>query len=223
MYVTIVPEGPLEEYALRRIIAHTPPNFKIYRSLLRRTNPNRRTSPNHCQTTAAGRDSLRLNIHGYLNAAKKAGRAQIVLCDLERDYPCAPKLLEDWNLAGKMPDNFIFNVAVRSTEAWLLADKEKIASFLYVSEARIPAKPDELEHPKNMLTNIAAKSRSSIIRAAFKPKTNGQVGSEYLTYMVDYIQNHWRIDNAAEASPSLSRVLERLRHLEQLFQTKRAT
>ena len=207
MYVTIVPEGLLEDDVLTQLIAHSCPDMQITRSLLYRKNPNR-------QTRAAGRDSIRLNIHRYLGAAKRAGRTQVVLCDLEQDYPCAPKLLEEWNLAGVMPENFIFNVAVRSTEAWLLADKERIASFLSVSETRIPPKPDQLEHPKNTLTNIAAQSRSSKIQAAFKPRTSGQISPEYLTYMRDYIQNRWRIDIAADASPSLSRALERLRQLD---------
>ena len=166
---------------MRHIIAHTLPNFEIFRSLQRRRIPDR-------QTKAAGRDSLRLNIHRYLDAAKWAGRAHVVLCDLERDS-CAPKLLEDWNLASVMPDNFIFNVAVRSTEAWFLADRESLADFLSVAESLIPAKPDQLEHPKNTLTNIAAKSRSSKIQAAFKTRTSGQIGPEYLTYMREYIQN----------------------------------
>ncbi len=216
VYIMIVPEGRLEEDALRRLVAYSCPEIIIMKSLRRRKIPNR-------ETKASGRDSLQKNIHRYRNAAAKAGQAYIILFDLEHDYPCAPALLTKWELAGVMPDNFIVNIAVRSTEAWLMADREGIAQFLSVSPDKIPLKPDEIDHPKQKLMSLGQMSRLSKTRRAFASVTGKSAGSGYNSYMRDYIQNRWRIDIAANASPSLSRALERLRHIERLFQTERAT
>ncbi len=207
MYVTIVPEGQLEDDALRQLIAHSCPEIVIMESLLIRKNPNR-------ETKAPGRDSIRLNAKRYRNAAEKGGISFILLCDLESNYTCAPELLADWSLAVPMPDKFIFNIAVRSTEAWLMADQEKIAQFLSVSSARIPTKPDEIDQPKKTLIGIARQSSDAGIRKAFMPQPKREVGFGYIECMRDYIQNHWRIDNAADASPSLSRALDRLRQID---------
>ena len=216
MYVTIVPEGQLEDDALRRLIAFSCPKIVIFDSLLRRKIPNRTTE-------AAGRDSLLQNIHRYRTAAARAGQSFVVLFDLEHDYPCAPDLLTKWKLAGGMPDKFIVNIAVRSTEAWLLADRERMAQFLSVSLDRIPLKPDEIDHPKQKLMGLGQKSRSPKTRRAFTPEEGENMAPGYNLHMSEFIQRRWRIDIAADASPSLSRALKRLRHLEQLFQTGSAT
>ena len=207
VYVTIVPEGQLEQDALRQLIAYSCPKIAIFDSLLERKIPNR-------ETKASGRDSLQKNIHRYRNAAAKAGQAYVILFDLEHDYPCAPALLTKWELAGVMPDNFIVNIAVRSTEAWLMADREGIAHFLSVSSDNIPLKPDEIEYPKQKLMSLGQMSRLSKTRRAFASVTGKSAGSGYNSYMRDYIQNRWRIDIAADASRSLSRALERLRQLD---------
>lgn len=209
MYVTIVPEGQLEDDALRRLIAFSCPKIVIFDSLLRRKIPNRTTE-------AAGRDSLLQNIHRYRTAAARAGQSFVVLFDLEHDYPCAPDLLTKWKLDGDMPDKFIVNIAVRSTEAWLMADRKRMAQFLSVPLNRIPLKPDEIDHPKRKLMGLGQKSRSPKTRRAF-------TGPGYNLHMSEFIQRHWRIDIAADASPSLSRALGRLRHLERLYQTGSAT
>lgn len=213
VYVTIVPEGQLEEDALIRLMAHSCPKIAIFDSLLERKIPNR-------ETKAAGRDSLQKNIHRYRSAAAKAGQTYVILFDLEQDYPCAPDLLTKWNLAGVMPDNFIVNIAVRSTESWLMADRESVAQFLSVSRDLIPLKPDEIDHPKQTLIRLGRMSRRSKTRRAFASVTGESAGSGYNSYMRDYIQNHWRIDNAADASPSLSRALERLHQLDSLPQNE---
>ena len=210
MYLNIVPEGKLEEAVLKRLIAYSAPHIMIQNTLLERKSLT-------ANTKAAGRDSLRLNIRRYIQAAENAGTSFIVLCDLERDYPCPPELLQDWGV-GTVPSNFSMNIAVRSTDAWLMADREQLAQFLSIAKSQIPARPDEIENAKRTLTNLAAKSRKVNIRKAFTPGKGRASGPGYASYIREYVQSHWRIQNAADASPSLARAAERIQSLGQALQ-----
>ena len=66
----------------------------------------------------------------------------IILMDLGRECECAPQLVAPWGLPDVPPTNLLLRVAVRAVDAWLPADRESIASFLGVSEDRVPARPE---------------------------------------------------------------------------------
>jgi hypothetical protein len=69
----------------------------------------------------------------HTNAYNKAAHILpwFVLVDLDMDAQCPSQALTQWlpDPAAKMR----FRIAVRSVEAWLLADRESIAKFLAVS------------------------------------------------------------------------------------------
>ncbi|RLF63060.1 MAG: hypothetical protein DRN33_04790, partial [Thermoplasmata archaeon] len=81
-----------------------------------------------------GKPLLRKKIEGYNNAARRS--PWVVLVDLDHDEECAPLLRNEWlpQPASKM----CFRIAVREVEAWLLADRKGIASFLGVSQSAVP-------------------------------------------------------------------------------------
>jgi hypothetical protein len=111
-------EGDLDEVVLRRLIAEA--------GLLPGTIYGK-----------AGKDHIRNRIRDYNNAARFA--PWIVLVDLDREADCAASLCRNW-LPEPAP-KLMFRVAVRSLEAWFLADGEAISSYLDVSRDRVPRLP----------------------------------------------------------------------------------
>src|ERR1035441_9429449 len=71
--------------------------------------------------------------------------------------PCVPEVLPRWLPA---PSRLMrLRVAVRELESWLLADSERIAKFLGVAVAEIPADPDSVPDPKRLMVQLARSSR----------------------------------------------------------------
>ena len=79
-----------------------------------------------------GYGQLKVNAPRYNQASRRT--PFFLLTDLDR-ADCAPRLIEDW-LAGRSREaSFLFRVAVREGEAWLLADQSGIAKFLGITPA----------------------------------------------------------------------------------------
>jgi len=99
-----------------------------------------------------------------------------VVVDLDMDAPCPSQAVAQW--LPEPADGMRFRIAVRSVEAWLLADRESIASFLAVSLSKIPHRIDLDPHPKQTLVNIARTSRSRSLRDDLVPRqeSGAQVG-----------------------------------------------
>jgi hypothetical protein len=73
----------------------------------------------------------------------------LLLTDLDTD-PCAPGKVTGW--LGRAPSRgFLFRICVREIEAWLLADRKAMASFLKVKEDILPDAPEALSNPKGKL------------------------------------------------------------------------
>ena len=164
-----------------------------------------------------GKPALLRALPGYNNAAQYA--PWIVVVDLDQDCGCAPSCQNQWlpNPAPLMR----FRIAVRAVEAWLLADSERIAHFLRVSRARVPANPDDLNDPKDVLINVARHSRRSSIRAGIVPRERSgrRVGPLYNAIMSEFVLNldrGWRPEIALEYSPSLARCVDSLRGIASL-------
>src|SRR5262245_54185057 len=90
-----------------------------------------------------GKPFLRQRVQGYNAAAQHA--AWIILVDLDNDHICAGPLRAIW-LPQQAP-RLCFRVAVRAVEAWLLADAERIATFLRIGLGKVPAEPETLPNP----------------------------------------------------------------------------
>lgn len=148
------------------------------------------------------------NASGYNNSARF--RHWVVLVDLDNDFSCAPEALQAWL---PTPANLMrFRVAVREVEAWLLADRERVASFLGISTAIVPPDPESLPDPKLELINLARRSRSRALRDDIVPDPGaGQSeGPAYSSRMIEFIsdpQDGWRPAVASNAAPSLARCI----------------
>ena len=94
-----------------------------------------------------------------------------------------------------------FRIAVRAVEAWLLADRERIAQLLKITIAHVPQNPDELNDPKQQLINLARGSRLHTIRSDLAPREGSgrPVGPLYTARMIQFVNDEtggWRPGHA---------------------------
>ena len=157
------------------------------------------------------------NGFGYLrntakkwNAAAAAGTPILLLTDLDQ-HDCPLTLIREW-LDEESHANFLFRVAVREVESWLLADSEGFADFLGISNALVPAQPDEIADPKQALINLARRSRRKILKESIVPRTGSTAtqGPDYNSCLGDFVRNHWDSNTAKDHSPSLNRAWQRI-------------
>lgn len=148
-----------------------------------------------------GRGLIQARIPGYNADAVRT--PWFVLCDLDRDT-CAPGLVDAW--LPRPNRHMCFRIAVRSIEAWLLAD-EMLASFLNVSPALLPRDPEQIRSPKIEMRNIARRSRLRKIREGIGGAPDRELGSEYTTLLKEFARDQWDPRRAAERSDSLRRAI----------------
>lgn len=160
-----------------------------------------------------GKPYLRQKSSGYNNEARTRLTPWLMLVDLDNDAECAPSFRDAW-----LPDpapHLCFWVAVREVEAWLMADAESLANYLSVSQNRIPRTPESIERPKDEMVNLCRRAPRREIREDMVPRQNNgrRVGPAYASRLIEYVENKWRPEIAANHSDSLRRAilcLERL-------------
>ncbi|MEW6532885.1 MAG: hypothetical protein AB1473_18795 [Thermodesulfobacteriota bacterium] len=185
-------EGIVDESVVRRLVAHA---GAIPGSIYGKN----------------GKQHIRMRIQGYNNAAHRS--PWIVVVDLDNEADCAPPLCSEWL---PHPASFMcFRVAVRQVEAWLLADREQIASFLGVSRSQIPGDPESLTNAKETMVNLARQSRRKEILQDMVPRTGSGriVGPAYSSRVIEFATSHWRPDVASSHAESLARAVGCLKRL----------
>lgn len=192
--ITGAVEGDLDEALLRRIATHAGCCLEIVHG-------------------REGKPSLLQRLIGYNNAARFS--PWVVLVDLDRDCDCVPLCLHQW--LPRPSRHMCFRVAVRAIEAWLLADRERMAHWLGIAEANFPNDPDSLDNPKQQLINLARRSRRRIRNDLVPRDGSGRaVGPLYNARIVEFIENQhsgWRPDHALRHSDSLARCIKHLHRL----------
>ena len=155
-----------------------------------------------------GKQALLERIAGYNHAARY--QPWLVLLDLNSDGECAPPVRSQW--LPHPADLMCFRIAVREVEAWLLADRERIATVIGVRRALIPGNPEQLADPKQALVNLARQSRRRAICKDIVPRPGSgrDVGPGYVSQMVEFVVRHWSPDEASQAAPSLRRARDNL-------------
>ena len=139
------------------------------------------------------------------------GITVFMLTDLDSPRDCPPRLIRSW-IRGTLNPKFFFRVAVMEVEAWVMADRIGFAAFLSVPMHRIPSPTDNILNPKEFLLSLARRSKKKTIREALVP-TQGStlgIGNQYNTLLSEFVQDHWDLERAATASPSLKRTLDRI-------------
>lgn len=159
----------------------------------------------------SGKLALRERISGYNNAARRT--PWVVLVDLNADAECAPPLRSTW--LPRPEPGLCFRIAVREVEAWLMADRNTLARFLSVARARVPRNPEEEPRAKESVVNLARKSRRSDIRNDMVPREGSgrSVGPAYTSRLIEYVERHWRPEEAAQHAESLQRAMRCIERL----------
>jgi hypothetical protein len=161
-----------------------------------------------------GKKEIRKNLQAFNEAAKRT--PWIVLVDLdegENGDDCVYNYCRSW-LPIPSP-KMCFRAAVHESEAWLLADREKMSIFLGISKTSISLTPELLPYPKEYLINLARGSRFQKIKDDIIPLMNSGrvVGRAYNSRMIEYVNRYWRIEKARENSESLERCIKCLERI----------
>jgi len=129
----------------------------------------------------------------------------MLVTDLDQSS-CAFELMTNWLNTPKNP-NFLFRVAVREVESWLLADRAAMARFLNISIVNCPDSPDDILDPKQVLLNLVKKSRRREIKQDMLPVKGAlsPVGLGYNVRLSEFVRNYWVVNRAIEKSDSLNR------------------
>ena len=137
MPVTLVVEGPSDEVVARRVVQTAGLTVQEV----------------HVQY---GKHQLDAQLGRYNRAAQFG--PWFVLRDLNSDADCAPTLLT--SLLPSPSAGMRLRLAVRSIEAWLMADSEKLGGFLAIDRSLLAARPESVPDPKLELVNLARRSRN---------------------------------------------------------------
>lgn len=127
-------EDELSGSVIKKLIHHARPDIDIVRIF-----------------NARGYGNLKVGMERFCKASRTL--PHVVMTDLDR-YPCVMALRTNWR-ALDLPSSVLFRVAVRETEAWLLADRQGFSQFLHIDQKKIPAMPEMENDPKQLLINLA--------------------------------------------------------------------
>lgn len=166
-----------------------------------------------------GKDALDLSLAG-LNAGARFGRFILALRDLDHDAPCAGMLLTELDgrhLAQRREVGLLIRVAVRSIEAWLLADAHGFSRASGVPRPKIPSEPERLANPKDTLVGLLCHYGNQNTRAALLLRRPGERPTNQVlgAWTASFATDGWDVESAVDSgrAPSLSRCLFRLRGL----------
>jgi hypothetical protein len=192
IYINLVYEDYLSEAVMTKLVSHFTGKYSIQNSY-----------------SGNGFGYLKSNIKGFNQASKSI--PFLMLTDLD-NYTCPPELIDDW-ITFPLNQNFIFRIAVREVESWLMADIEGLSGFLKVSKTIFPKEPEIEQDPKDRLIQIARRSRTRSIRDDIIPiNKNAKIGPNYNGRLIEFVSQKWSIENAKKRSISLSRALDKLEH-----------
>lgn len=198
----IAVEDDLSDAVARHLLLHVRRGFEVRARYPLSALPHRRAE-------LSGYGYLKANVQAFNTAA--ADTPHLLLTDLDAAR-CAPELVQDW-IGGAPHPNFVFRVAVREVEAWLLADVRNFAGFLSLAPALLPADAEALVGPKEEIVRLAALSPNDEIRDNLVPRpgSTATTGRLFTRTLVGYVRNLWDVDAAAGNSDSLRRALRTLR------------
>jgi hypothetical protein len=160
-----------------------------------------------------GNSNLKKIIPGVSNMAK-AGITIFILTDLDSAV-CASELIKSWvpmqAEQREMPAGFLFRIAVREVESWLIADRDVLAATLGIPKSNFSADPDSLEDPKAHLLGVIRAKGVRKIHRDMLPGSNSRIGPEYNNVLCGFVKDHWDPERAALRSAGLRRALEALK------------
>ena len=163
------------------------------------------------------------HIDQRLPAYNAAARHQpwIVLRDLDNDRDCAVELV--MHLLPAPARLMKFRIAVRTVEAWLLADHERFKTAFGVAARAIPTVPESVDRRNAaMLEAISRSNRREIKSAMLSKLASGgwHVGPEYNARLEQFASEIWQPRVAETRSASLAKARVRIQELAKLVRQR---
>jgi hypothetical protein len=184
--IHLVVEDVLTARMAEKLIARSNRGFQVGRTDIRR-----------------GFGNIKNSIVNFNQAAQRT--PYLIITDLD-SHPCPVQMRREWFIRSQHP-NLIFRIAVREAEAWLLADRQRFANFLYVSKDVVTRDPETLPDPKSTLMQIVKRSKKRNVREDILPEGDAKIGPNYNVRLSDFVVNHWDIATARQNAPSLERAM----------------
>ena len=190
--IAVVEDG-LSESVVRKVVAEIRPDLTIYQVMRKN-----------------GQGYIRTKVRELNRVAHRI--PVFVLVDLDRPEPCPADLIRNLLPIPHGP-HLLFRVAVMEIESWVLADRRGFAKFLGVPKDSLPEQPDAVGDPKELIVSLARKSKRKEIREDLIPSAGGvrRTGAAFNPRLIAFVENDWSLQDAAAASPSLRKTVDRLR------------
>jgi hypothetical protein len=192
-YIHLATEDALSEAVGLKLIATFLPRFEVNLTLGKK-----------------GNGLLKAKIRSYCDIAKRI--PFLLITDLDATI-CAPALISSWLGTITPPKDFLFRVAVREVEGWLLADHVSM-KLLLGNRVNVPRDPESIRDPKECLLHLARGARRDVKSDLLaEPNAIASQGLGYNHRLCHYVNTSWCPTRAAERSDSLNRVIRRLEQL----------
>jgi hypothetical protein len=172
--IGIVVEGTTDRFAAQRLLAACDLQVDASRVIV-----------------TGGKQRFDARIAKYNEAAKFL--PWLALRDADRDADGCPVALRRRLLVGPQSEALCLRLAVRTIDAWLLADRAAFSDYFAVPMSRIPIDPERLDRPKDALTNVCRSTRRRAVRQAMVPPDGSHgPGPEYTANIINYCRAAWR-------------------------------
>ncbi len=161
------------------------------------------------QFSKGGNGYLRSNLKTFVNISNRV--PFFLLTDLDNKN-CPIALMESWGY-NSPSKNFIFRIAVKEVESWLLADHQGVKSLFgdRISN-KLHSNCDSIDNPKEYFLDLAKKAPKEVRNSLIKKE--GAVCSQALGYnamLERFVRDTWCPNRASENSKSLGRTINRLK------------
>lgn len=160
-----------------------------------------------------GAGYLKTNVDRFISMARSF--PVLLVTDLD-SAECPPALLQKWfRQPDHRPDGLIFCVAVRETEAWILADRESFHEAAGVPVRKLPVNPEHEPDPKQCLLNLVRRHGKAAWKRGLLPAPGSRAiqGTQYNPLLIEFVNSKWNPARAAENSISLARAMAKIHQL----------
>jgi len=162
-------------------------------------------------SVTGGNGRLRSIAQRFIPSAK-AGLCVIIVTDLDT-VPTPNELGKVWfniNCLSELPHAFIFRIAIREIESWIMADRVGFSTYMSFSMSNLPVQVDDIADPKGYLLNLIQRKCNKKWQKDMLPLKSQHIGLEYNPRLVRFIEESWNVENAMKSSESLFRSINRI-------------
>jgi hypothetical protein len=149
-----------------------------------------------------------------LNAGAAFGNPVLVLRDLD-GADCPSSLIQQ--LLTKRNPRMLLRIAVRSADAWLMADRKAYAIFCGVKERQIPETIEDLARPKSIIEDWLDNGKAlHLARFVTEQRRLGMPNYQIIgQWHAEFARSDWDPLRAANSGrcPSLQKAIVRIQHV----------